>query len=185
MIQYKHASVAAYEGYAGSSRSGFRNEVERERALGQLDDVLSYFERHRAGEVLMGPAAARICSELQQAIDKLDPLPGHIADPARVRAMLAHVAKTLFVGVLNDCFFDPATALCLNGKTQAATPAMAQCQPDRCPNSCISNQHRPIWLKAIADGDVLLERKGLSPNQRTAIENDIRRYRSAIRACKP
>src|SRR5580700_993197 len=113
MIQYKHASVAAYEGYAGSSRSGFRNEVDRERALGQLDDVLSYFERHRAGEVLMGPAATRICSELQQAIDKLDPLPGHIADPARVRAMLAHVAKTLFVGVLNDCFFDPATALCL------------------------------------------------------------------------
>jgi integrase len=182
MIQYKHASVAAYEGYAGSSRSGFRNEVERERALGQLDDVLSYFERHRAGEVLMGPAGTRICSELQQAIDKLDPLPGHIADPARVRAMLAHVAKTLFVGVLNDCFFDPATALCLNGKTQAATPAMAQCQPDRCPNSCISNQHRPMWLKAIADGDGLLERKGLSPNQRTAIENDIRRYRSAIRA---
>ena len=182
MIQYKHASVAAYEGYAGSSRSGFRNEVERERALGQLDDVLSYFERHRAGEVLMGPAGTRICSELQQAIDKLDPLPGHIADPARFRAMLAHVAKTLFVGVLNDCFFDPATALCLNGKTQAATPAMAQCQPDRCPNSCISNQHRPMWLKAIADGDGLLERKGLSPNQRTAIENDIRRYRSAIRA---
>jgi hypothetical protein len=30
--------------------------------------------------------------------------------------MLAHIAKTLFVGVMNDCFFDPATALCLNGK---------------------------------------------------------------------
>jgi hypothetical protein len=34
MIQYKHAGIAAYEGYAGSSRSGFRNEVARERALG-------------------------------------------------------------------------------------------------------------------------------------------------------
>lgn len=79
MIQYKHASIAAYEGYAGSSRSGFRTEVERERALGQLDDVLSYFDRHRAGEVLMGPAAARISNELQQAGDKLNPLPGHIA----------------------------------------------------------------------------------------------------------
>ena len=75
MIQYKHASIAAYEGYAGSSRSGFRNEVERERALGQLDDVLTYFERHRAGEVLMGPAAARISDELQQAVDKLAPFP--------------------------------------------------------------------------------------------------------------
>ena len=73
MIQYKHASIAAYEGYAGSSRSGFRSKVERERALGQLDDVLSYFERHRAGEVLTGPAAARISSELQQAVDNLGP----------------------------------------------------------------------------------------------------------------
>jgi len=182
MIQYKHASVAAYEGYAGSSRSGFRNEVERERALGQLDDVLSYFERHRAGEVLMGPAAARISGELQQTFDKLDPLPGHIADVARIRAMLAHVAKTLFVGVLNDCFFEPATALCLNGKTEAAAPAMAQCRPDRCPNSCITNRHRPMWKRAIADGEALLRTKRLSQLQRTAIDADIQRYRRAIRA---
>jgi hypothetical protein len=181
MIQYKHASVAAYEGYAGSSRSGFRNEVERERALGQLDDVLTYFERHRAGEVLMGPAAARISSEMQQTAGKLGSLPGHIADPARVRAMLAHVAKTLFVGVLSDCFFDPATALCLNGETNTARPAMAQCRPDRCPNSCITSQHRPLWAKAIADGEELLKTKRLSPLQREAIEGDVKRYRTALR----
>jgi integrase len=181
LIQYKHSGIAAYEGYAGSSRSGFRNEVERERALGQLDDVLTYFEHHRAGEVLMGPAAARISGELQQAADKIDPLPGHIADPARVRAMLAHVAKTLFVGVLSDCFFDPATALCLNGKSDHSTPAMAQCRPDRCPNSCITSRHRPLWAKAIADGEELLRTKRLSPLQREAIEADIARYRKAIR----
>jgi integrase len=180
MIQYKHASIAAYEGYAGASRSGFRSEVERERALGQLDDVLSYFESHRAGEVLMGPAAARISSELQQAVDKLMPLPGHIADPARVRAMLAHVAKTLFVGVMNDCFFDPATALCLKANTDAATPAMAQCRPDRCPNSCIASHHRPLWAKAIADGEELLRTRRLSPLQREAIEADLRRYRKVL-----
>jgi integrase len=184
MIQYKHASIAAYEGYAGSSRSGFRNEVERERALGQLDDVLSYFERRRIGEVLMGPAAARISNELQQAVDKLAPLPGHIADPARVRAMLAHVAKTLFVGVMNDCFFDPATALCLKGKGQAAVPAMAQCRPDRCPNSCIASHHRPLWAKAIADGEALLRTRRLSPLQQEAIEVDLKRYRNVLKPAK-
>lgn len=185
MIQYKHASVSAYEGYAGTSRSGFRTEVERERALGQLDDVLSYFERHSAGEVLMGPAAARISSELQQAVDKLDPLPGHIADHARVRAMLAHVAKTLFAGVMNDCFFDPATALCLNGKTEAASPAMAQCRPDRCPNSCIASHHRPLWANAIMEGEELLRTKRLSPLQRVAIEIDINRYRKIADGTQP
>jgi hypothetical protein len=180
MIQYKHASIAAFEGYAGSSRSGFRNEVERERALGQLDDVLSYFERHRAGETLMGPAGVRISNELQQAVDKLAPLLGHIADPARVRAMLAHVAKTLSVGVLNDCFFDPAAALCLNGKTEATAPAMAQCRPDRCPNSCIASHHRPLWASAIADGEELLRTRRLSPLQRDAIEKDLSRYRKVL-----
>jgi hypothetical protein len=106
---------------------------------------------------------------------------GHVADPARVRAMLAHVAKTLFVGVLNDCFFDPATALCLNGKSERTAPAMAQCRPDRCPNSCITSRHRPQWAKAIADGEALLMTKRLSPLQRQAIESDVDRYRSVIR----
>jgi len=36
MIQYKHASVAAFEGNAGSSRSGFRSEIEAQRARGQI-----------------------------------------------------------------------------------------------------------------------------------------------------
>jgi hypothetical protein len=43
MIQYKYASVAAFEGYAGSSRSGFRAEVETERRLGQIEDILTPF----------------------------------------------------------------------------------------------------------------------------------------------
>ena len=131
--------------------------------------------------MLIGPAAARISSELQQAVNKLEPLPGHIADPARVRAMLAHVAKTLFVGVMNDCFFDPATALCLNGKTETAMPAMAQCCPDRCPNSCIASHHRPLWAKAIADGEELLKTRRLPPLQREAIEMDLKRYRNVLK----
>lgn len=40
MIQYRHASVAAFEGFAGSSNSGFRAQVEAQRKLGQLDDLL-------------------------------------------------------------------------------------------------------------------------------------------------
>ena len=95
--------------------------------------------------------------------------------------MLAQVAKTLFVGVLSDCFFDPATALCLNGKTDHSRPAMAQCRPDRCPNSCITDRHRPLWAKAITDGEELLKTRRLSPLQREAIDADITKYRKAIR----
>jgi integrase len=59
MIQYKHASVAAFEGYAGSSRSGFRGEIEAQRALGQIDDILVYFDERQGGARLGGPAANR------------------------------------------------------------------------------------------------------------------------------
>jgi integrase len=185
MIQYKHAGIAAYEGYAGSSSSGFRNEVARERALGQLDDILAYFERRRAGEALTGPAAARVTGELQHAIDELDPLPGHIADPARVRAMLAHVARTLHVGVLNDCFFDPATALCLNGKTERSAPTMTQCRPDHCPNSCITSRHRPIWAQAAENAKLLLREKRLSELQRAALRCDIERMEAVLEKVTP
>jgi hypothetical protein len=38
MIQYKHSGIGAYEGYAGSSRSGFRHEIERETGASLSSD---------------------------------------------------------------------------------------------------------------------------------------------------
>ena len=68
-----------------------------------------------------------------------------------------------------------------NGKTERTAPALAQCRPDRCPNSCITNRHRPLWAKAIADGEALLKTNRLSPLQREAISDDIKRYRDVVR----
>jgi hypothetical protein len=47
--------------------------------------------------------------------------------------MLTHFVRTLFVDVLNHCFFDPAMVLCLarTGR-QDSTPALSLCQRDRC-----------------------------------------------------
>src|SRR3546814_15026832 len=98
MIQYKHASVAAFEGYAGTSASGFRAEVEAQHRLGQLDDLLDYFDRRQGGASLGGPAGPRIARTLDDAGVRLGPLPAMIADRARLRVMLASVARTLHVG---------------------------------------------------------------------------------------
>ncbi len=123
MIQYKHDSVAAFEGYAGSSASGFRAEVEAQRRLGQLDDILVYFDERRAGAVPSGPAGPRIARALDAPADDLSPLPGMLTDRARLRTLLASLARTLHVGILADCFFDPSTALCLKQPAQAAASA--------------------------------------------------------------
>lgn len=181
-LQYKHTSVAAFEGYAGSSPSGFRREVERERASGQLDDVLAYFERHRHGLHPAGPAAARIGRELNRAAAALQPLPGHVADQPRLKAMLASLARTLYPGVLSDCFFDPDTALCLRSAQRigVAGPVTALCEPTRCTNSCITGQHRPAWAGALADAQEMLRTKRLSEHQRIALQGEAARFRAVL-----
>ncbi|AIT79768.1 MULTISPECIES: hypothetical protein [Novosphingobium] len=178
-IQYKHASVAMFDGYAGASASGFRQEVEQERALGQLDDIVVQYEGYRNGERLAGPAGARITAEMMRVATAAE-LPGIVADEKRVKAMLAHLARTLHVGVLNDCFFDRATALCLRSANEGAAPRLSNCAPDRCPNSCITSRHVPAWQSAIDDAEAVLKSKRLSAAQRTAIRADRDRMKKVI-----
>jgi integrase len=182
MIQYKHASVAAFEGYAGASRSGFRTEVEAERRLGQLDDILRYFDERQAGSALFGPAAARIGRTLDAAADELWPWPGMIADRSRLRALLATTARNLHVGILADCFFDPASAVCLRNATDPdrSAPILALCEPTRCPNACMTARHRPAWSRAAADARAMLAEKRLSPLQRGALLQDLRRIQIVL-----
>jgi hypothetical protein len=179
-IQYKHASVAMFDGYAGASTSGFRQEIEQERVLGQMDDIVAQYQACRRGERLAGPAGTRIIAEMQR-VEEAGALPGVIADEKRVKAMLAHLARTLHVGILNDCFFDPATALCLRSPDKdRSLPKLSSCAPDRCPNSCITHRHVPAWQAAIDDADRHLKNKHLSSMQRMAIRRDRNRMGELI-----
>jgi hypothetical protein len=181
-IQYKHASIAMFEGYAGASASGFRREVEQERALGRLDDIVEHYEDFRRGLKPTGPASARILREFERVRRELDDFPGRVVDLGRVRAMLGHLACTLHVGFLNDCFFDPATALCLERDRAAdrSAPILTHCSPDRCPNSCITRRHLAPWKASIAEADALLANPGLPPLQRAALVADNARKRRVI-----
>lgn len=180
-IQYKHASVAMFDGYAGSSTSGFRQEVEQEHHLGQLDDIVVHYEAAQRSERLAGPAASRVAHEIDRVAQEIGCLPGVIANGKRVKAMLAHLARTLHVGYLNDCFFEPATALCLSQSTASASqPILSNCAPDRCPNSCVARRHLPAWQAAITHAEAMLEEKRLSNVQRTAIRQDRDRMRKLI-----
>nr|WP_157357696.1 integrase [Mesorhizobium metallidurans] len=180
MIQYKHASVATFEGYAGSSRSGFRAEVENQRSLGQIEDLLTYFDERQTGATLSGPAAARVAKTLDSISDDLGPLPAMIADRARLRTMLASLARTLHVGVLADCFFDPGTAACLKQATGARAPLTALCQPTLCPNACITARHRPAWARSAEEATSLLKEKRLSQLQRSILQQDLDRSMAVL-----
>lgn len=185
-IQYKHASLAMFEGYAGASRSGFRSEIESERELGQLDDIVTYYENARDGAKPAGPAAARLCAEFERVRDDLDDFPGRVVDTTRLRAMLKQIARTLYVGHLNDCFFEPAAALCLkqSGRKDRTAPILSHCSPDRCPNSSLTARHLPPWEASIEEADRLLADKRLPPLQRKALEAENARKRRLITPLK-
>lgn len=181
MIQYKHVSVATFEGYAGSSRSGFLAEVETERHLGQMEDILTYFDERQLGSRLSGPAAVRIAKSLDGAASELQPLPGMIADRGRLRVILADTARTLHVGVLADCFFDPANAVCLgHASGSQSAPMISLCEPSRCPNACITARHRPAWAGAADNARSVLKEKRLSELQRLAVEQDLQRIEKVL-----
>ena len=105
-----------------------------------------------------------------------------IADRARLRTMLASLARTLHVGVLADCFFDPGTAMCLKQATSVdnKAPLTALCQPTRCPNACITARHRPAWARSADGARALLKEKRLSALQRAVVKQDLERIEAVL-----
>ncbi len=64
MLQYQHVSVATFEGYVGQSPSGFQREVETERRLAALDDLVDDYRDHMAGL----PSTGGGCGQAQRRV---------------------------------------------------------------------------------------------------------------------
>jgi hypothetical protein len=111
--QYQHAKIAMFEGYAETLASGFAAEVAAEEAVAMLDYVEELYRDWNDGARSGGPAGQRIDAEFDRIRREIGDLPGVVADPLRLRALLRHLTKTLHPGVLNDCFFNPDTAVCV------------------------------------------------------------------------
>jgi hypothetical protein len=96
--------------------------------------------------------------------------------------LLADTARTLHVGVLADCFFDPATAVCLRhaGAGDQDEPLISLCEPTRCPNACITSRHRPAWAGAAENARAILREKRLAELQRLAVAEDLRRIEKVL-----
>ncbi|MGW3660885.1 hypothetical protein ACWD6R_36885 [Streptomyces sp. NPDC005151] len=141
--QYKHASFAIFEGYAGTSASGFADEVTADKATAKLDYVEDLYHDWNEGGQSAGGAAQRIEAEFDRIRAELGDLPGTAASPERLRTMLRHLTRTLHPGVLNDCFHQPATALCEKRSKGLGRPLPMLNMCLTCPNSHRSSVHLP------------------------------------------
>lgn len=161
--QYKHAQVAVFEGYAGTSASGFAAEVEAEQALARLDYVEELYRDWIRGSPSGGGAAGSIDAEFARIRAELPDLPGTVADRARLRTMLDHLATTLHPGVLGDCFYRPETALCAkrSAPTGRPLPMLDTCLS--CPNARRSVVHLPRLTQARQQAHEILKESAARP----------------------
>lgn len=183
--QYQHAKATVFEGYAGTSASGFAAEVAAEEAVAMLDYVEDLYRDWNDGARSGGGAAERVNAEFERIRRELGDLPGVVADELRLRTMLKHLTKILHPGVLNDCFFNPATAVCVKRAKVIGRPVPQHNMCLRCPNARRSSVHLPR-LTAARDQAVAFQAArradgiGMPLLQQTAITNHITELTQAI-----
>ncbi|MET8101509.1 hypothetical protein ABZV29_34435 [Streptomyces sp. NPDC005236] len=141
--QYQHARIVMFKGYAGTSESGFAEEVAANDAVARLDYLEDIYRDWNNGGASSGGAAERISAEFERIRRELGDLPGVVASPARLRTMLRHLTKTLHPGVLNDCFYQAATAVCRKRAKALGRPVPLHNMCLNCPNARRSAVHLP------------------------------------------
>ncbi len=183
MIQYGHTCEVIFEGYAGNSASGFRAEVEAERALARQSDIVEMYEDHKRGVRVAGPMADQIGAEFDDIRATLGDFPGKVVDEARRDKMLHHFRVRLFPGLLADCFFTPEEARCLRHLRTAERrePVAGICDP-HCANACWAKKHLPVWKHTLDDTLQLSRRNRISPIQHDILKAKADECRAVVNA---
>lgn len=179
--QYKHASFAIFEGYAGTSASGFADEVAADKAVAKLDYVEDLYHDWNEGGRSAGGAVKRIEAEFDRIRGELGDLPGVVASPERLRTMLRHLTLTLHPGALNDCFHHADTAVCGKRAQSVGRPLPMLNMCLSCPNSRRSSVHLPRYRQTRAAAEQEFKgAKNVPSHQQTAITEFITMLDSAI-----
>lgn len=140
-IQYRHMSVQMFEGYAGTSDSGFRAEVEAEEALARGEILLASVEGHEHPRYT-GPASEELITRLQhfqhQAYGG-----AVVTDRARLARLMRTHDPAVYPGRYSTCVFNPDKALCAKSRTISGTlrPLLASCRPLDCANVALSSSN--------------------------------------------
>lgn len=141
-IQYRHLSVQMFEGYAGTSDSGFRAEVEAEQALARGEDLLRMSTEH-PHQAVTGPAA-------DEARRRLDTLAGTslfagtvLTDSTRIKRLMKRHDPAIYPGTFALCVFDRAKALCQPrpDHQNVTRPQLSSCQPLECANTAFTPEN--------------------------------------------
>jgi len=149
-IAYRHHSIQMFEGYAGTSASGFRAEVEAEEALARGEHLLAMIERNEHTH-LTGPAA----DEAERRLLNMGANPafaGTVTTDRRRFLRLINVdAPAVYPGRYITCVYNPDKALCrTRTDPEKETPDHSNCKPLTCRNAALTEENLAIWNEELA-----------------------------------
>ncbi|WAZ26897.1 site-specific integrase [Streptomyces cinnabarinus] len=136
-LQYRHQGIQMFEGYAGTSDSGFRDEVEAEEALAR-GQFLAEMGADVDRPTLAGPAGAEAGARLAE-FARHTLFDGQVVtDEARLRRIVPRHDPHLYPGTFVTCVYNPDRALCRAPADTGHQPILADCQPLACRNTALT-----------------------------------------------
>jgi hypothetical protein len=144
-LHYRHQAIQLFEGYAGTSDSGFRAEVESEQALARGEDLLALIDEHDH-ERLTGPAADEAQRRLNDLAEHRRMTGQIVTDPRRLQRLMKRHDPAIYPGKYVTCIFSHAKALCSTGDH----PDLGNCKPLRCRNVALTPANRAALTDELA-----------------------------------
>nr|WSX50718.1 hypothetical protein OG409_18270 [Streptomyces sp. NBC_00974] len=149
-LQYRHHSIQMFEGYAGTSASGFRAEVESEQALSRGAFYTERIEAHEHTD-FKGPSAEEAATRLQDFGERAQ-FQGQLAlDRNRLQRIMKRHDPGVYPGTYITCVHDPAKALCEKARRGRGEglPEHGGCLPLACRNVALTAENTQAWQREL------------------------------------
>ena len=151
-IQYRHLSIQMFEGYAGTSESGFRAEVEAEQALTRGEHLLAMIDKHEH-QNLTGPAASEAAQRLSDFGRRARFRGIVVTDDRQLQRLMQRDDPAIYPGTYITCVFNSEKALChqQHDTHGTARPSMGSCRPLQCRNTALTADNKAALADEAAD----------------------------------
>jgi integrase len=149
-LAFRHHCIQVFEGYAGTSDSGFRAEVESEQALARGEHLIAAIDAHEH-TTLTGPAADEAARRLKEFGTRARFHGTVILDEARLRRLMTRHDPAVYPGHYVTCVHDHTKALCEKARNRRSEnlPDHGGCKPLACHNVALTNENTAAWQRGI------------------------------------
>ncbi|WP_016881380.1 hypothetical protein [Rhodococcus sp. DK176] len=149
-LHYRHHSIQMFEGYAGTSDSGFRAEVDSEQAIARGEVYMEMIDSHQHVN-LAGPSSAEAARRLTEFGHHAQFEGQVVLDAHRLKRIMKRHDPAIYPGIYITCVNDPAKALCEKARrgNSEDLPAHGGCQPLACQNVALTAENIRVWRTEI------------------------------------